>query len=97
MARRGGVTSRFYKETRGLKVSGGQRVKAGTVLTREGDRWKPGVNVIGRTLLTAACEGQVYFTKRRGKYKKAITIVNVRPVVIQDETKTKTQEKSNKS
>ncbi len=79
MARRGGITSRFYRETHGLKVSGGQRVKAGTVLTREGDRWRPGQNVIGRTLLTAACDGEVYFTKRTGKYKKAITLVNVRP------------------
>jgi len=82
MARRGGITGRFYRETHGLKVSGGQRVKSGTVLTREGDRWKPGLNVIGRTLLTAACDGEVYFVKRRGSYKKAVTIVNVRPVVI---------------
>ena len=81
MTRLGGTTKRFYRETRGIKVSGGQRVKAGTVLTREGDRWKPGLNVIGRTLLTAACDGEVYFTKRAGKYKKTITLVNVRSVV----------------
>ena len=80
MTRIGGTTKKFYRETRGIKVSGGQRVKAGTVLTRQGDRWKPGVNVIGRTLLTAACDGAVYFTRKRGKYKKAITIVNIRPV-----------------
>lgn len=79
MARRGGLSKINYKETHGLKVSGGQPVKAGTVLTREGDKWKPGLNVIGRTLLTAACDGEVYFTRRTGKYKTAITLVNIRP------------------
>ena len=58
---------------------GGQPVKAGTVLTRQGDRWKPGINVIGRTLLTAACDGEIYFTHKVGKYTLPITVVNVRP------------------
>ncbi|MDP2653606.1 MAG: 50S ribosomal protein L27 [Candidatus Omnitrophota bacterium] len=81
MARKGGITSKFYRETRGVKVSGGQFVTTGTVLTREGDRWKPGINVMGRMHLTAACDGEVYFTKKRGNYKKAVTYIHVRPVV----------------
>lgn len=79
MSRLGKTTKKYYKETRGLKVSGGQVVKAGTVLTRQGDKWHPGVNVTGRTHLTALCDGEVCFTKKMGSYKKALTVVNVRP------------------
>ena len=79
MSRRGGLSSIHYKETRGIKVAGDQIVKSGTVLTRQGDRWKSGANVLGRSLLTAACDGEVYFTKKRGNYRRAVTFVNVRP------------------
>ncbi len=79
MSRLGKTTKKYYKETRGLKVSGGQLVRAGTVLTRQGDKWQPGVNVVGRTHLTALCDGQVYFSKRMGSYKKVLTVVNVKP------------------
>lgn len=79
MTKVGGTTKRFYRETHGIKVSGGQKVTAGTVLTREGNKWKPGLNVIGRTSLTAACEGEVFFTRKRGNYKRTVTFVNIRP------------------
>ena len=59
MTKVGHTTKKFYKETRGMKVSGGQTVKAGTVLTREGHRWKPGQNVIGLMHLTAGCDVEV--------------------------------------
>lgn len=81
MARRGGTKKRFYVETRGMKVSGGQHVKAGSVLTREGHRWKAGLNVDGLMHLTARCDGEVYFTRKTGKYKKELTYINVRPSV----------------
>ncbi len=81
MSRLGHTTKKFYRETRGVKVSGGQLVKSGTILTRRGDRWKPGTNVLGRMSLTAACEGHVYFTKKRGSYRGAVTYIHVRPVV----------------
>lgn len=74
----GGLTSKFYRETRGMKVTGGQAVKAGTVLTREGHKWQPGLNVIGQMHLTASCDGEVYFTRKRNSYKKAVTLINVR-------------------
>ena len=80
MSRVGGLTKKFYRETRGVKVSGGQTVKCGTMLTRRGDKWKPGLNVTGRMHLTAVCDGEVYFTKKRGGYNQSVTIINVRPL-----------------
>ncbi len=62
-----------------MKVSGGQEVKAGTVLTRQGHRWKPGKNVIGLNHLTAACDGEIYFTKTKNKYNRLVTVINVKP------------------
>ncbi len=75
----GGITSKYYRETAGIKVSGGQKVKSGTILTRQGDQWKRGLNVIGRSSLTAACDGEVYFTRRKNGSNKVITIINIRP------------------
>ena len=79
MVRVGGLTSKYYKETKGIKVSGGQKVKAGTILTREGHKWQAGLNVKGRMHLNALCEGEVYFTRKRGKNGNTITYVNIRP------------------
>lgn len=81
MTKVGRTTKRYYKETKGVKVSGGQRVKAGTMLTREGHQWKPGRNVVGRMHLTSVCDGEVYFSKRKSRYKKEVTYINIRPVV----------------
>ena len=78
MSRVGGLTKKFYRETGGIKVSGGQPVKCGTVLTRQGDRWKAGLNVTGRTHLTAGCNGEVYFTRKRGNGGKITTYIHVR-------------------
>ena len=80
MVRVGGLTHKYYKETKGLKTSGGQRVKAGTVLTREGHRWKPGANVTGTSSLTAAIDGEVYFTRKKNRYRRVQTLINIRPV-----------------
>ena len=74
----GGITSKYYCETTGIKVSGGQKVKAGTVLTRKGDQWKPGLNVVGRSSLTAKVAGEVYFTRKKNAYNKIITLVNIK-------------------
>ncbi len=79
MSRVGGITSKFYRYTRGVKVSGGEWVKTGTLLTREGDKWKPGYNVVGQTHLNAACDGTIYFTKKKGNYNRRITYIHVRP------------------
>jgi ribosomal protein L27 len=79
MTKVGHTTKKFYRETRGIKVTGGQSVQAGTVLTRQGDRWRPGKNVIGQIHLTAACDGEIYFTRKKGSYKKLLTVINIRP------------------
>ncbi len=78
MVRVGGLTKKYYKETKGVKVSGGQVVKCGAMLTRNGDRWKPGLNVTGRMHLSAACDGEVYFTKKKGNYRRVVTYINIR-------------------
>ncbi|PIW62809.1 MAG: 50S ribosomal protein L27 [Candidatus Omnitrophica bacterium CG12_big_fil_rev_8_21_14_0_65_50_5] len=80
MAKKGGKTSRFFRETRGLKTSGGQKVTSGSVLTRQGAKWKPGVNVNGEAHLTAACDGEVYFTHKKSSYRRLQTLVNVKAV-----------------
>jgi ribosomal protein L27 len=85
MSKKGGLSHKIYVDTRGVKVSDGQKVKCGTVLTRQGDRWKPGINVQGLMHLTAACNGEVFFTKKRiRKTGKVDTFVNIRPVVAQN-------------
>ena len=75
----GGISSKYYRETAGIKVSGGQKVKSGTILTRQGNQWKCGLNVIGRSSLTAACDGEVYFTRRKNGSNKVITLINIKP------------------
>lgn len=75
----GGLTSKYYTETRGMKVSGGQVVKSGSVLTRQGQKWRPGLNVNGAAHLTAACDGEVYFTRKKNKYNRVITCINIKP------------------
>ena len=79
MVRKGGLTKKYYKETKGVKVAGGQTIKCGTILTRKGDRWKPGLNVTGRMHLTATCDGEVYFTKKMGSYRRVVTYINIKP------------------
>ena len=62
-----------------MKVSGGQTVKSGTVLTRQGNKWRPGLNVIGLSHLTAACDGEVYFTRKKNRYNRVVTCINIKP------------------
>jgi ribosomal protein L27 len=82
MSKKGGLSHKIYADTRGVKVSEGQKVKCGKMLTRQGDHWKPGLNVQGLMHLTAVCDGEVFFTKRRiRKTGKVDTFVNIRPVV----------------
>ena len=82
MSKKGGLSHKIYVETRGMKVSGGETVKCGAMLTRQGDKWKPGINVLGRMHLSAACAGEIYFTRKRNrKNGKIESIINVRPAV----------------
>jgi ribosomal protein L27 len=78
MAGKGGLSHKYYSETRGLKVTAGQKVKSGTILTRQGDKWKAGINVGGKTILFALCPGEVYFSKTKGKRNKMITKISIK-------------------
>lgn len=78
MAGKGGLSHKFYRETRGLKIAAGQRVRTGYILTRQGDKWKAGLNVSGRTTLFALKDGAIYFTKTKGKRNKEITAINIK-------------------
>lgn len=70
---------KHYKDTKGIKVTAGQMVNTGTLLTREGDKWRPGKNVGGKGHLYALCKGKVSFAKKRGKYRKTQTYINILP------------------
>jgi ribosomal protein L27 len=89
----GGLTHKFHRETRGIKVAGGQRVKAGTILTREGHRWRPGLNVVGQNHLTAVVEGNVYFTKKKNNYNKVVTVINVKPAEVKAKSRARAKAK----
>jgi len=78
MAGKGGLSHKYYCETRGLKVTAGQKVNTGAILTRQGDKWKTGINVGGRTILFALVDGTVYFTKTKGKHNRLITKINIK-------------------
>ncbi|MDP3143644.1 MAG: 50S ribosomal protein L27 [Candidatus Omnitrophota bacterium] len=78
MAGKGGLSHKFYRETRGLKIAAGEKVKTGSILTRQGDKWKSGLNVSGRTTLFALKDGIIYFTKTKGKRNKEITAINIK-------------------
>ena len=80
MTKVGGISHKFYRETRGMKVTGGQFVTGGTVLTRQGHKWHPGRNVVGRTHLSAGCDGIVFFTRKKSGFNRINTIINIRPI-----------------
>ena len=79
MAQRGGISHINYKETRGLKTGSGTFVTKGTILTRQGSKWKAGINVGGTETRFALCDGTVYFTKKKGSYrtKKSAAVINI--------------------
>lgn len=83
MAQRGGISHINYKEIRGLKANAGQFVAKGSILTRQGDKWKKGLNVSGEGTLYAKIDGTVYFTRKRGAYRKdrLRTFINIKTVV----------------
>lgn len=81
MAQRGGLSHIHYTETRGLKVAAGQFVTTGSVLTRQGNKWKAGLNVADSGTLFAKIDGTVYFTRKRSAYRKTDihTVINIKP------------------
>jgi len=67
------------KKDKALKVSGGQLVKAGEILSRGFSTYKAGANVKGLDTLYALCPGKIYFSTRKTSHGKVRTFINVLP------------------
>jgi len=67
------------KKDKALKVSSGQKVIAGKILSRGIPTYKAGMNVKGQGTLYALCAGEVYFSKKKTSGGKARTFINVKP------------------
>ena len=67
------------KKDEALKVTAGAKAKTGKILVRGINTYKAGVNVRGSGTLFAACDGSVYFTRKKTSRGKVRTFINVRP------------------
>ena len=65
------------KKDKAVKVSSGQSVTTGTILSRGISVYKAGVNVKGLGTLYALCDGKVYFTKKKTSHGRVRTYINV--------------------
>lgn len=68
------------KKDKALKVSSGQNVKTGTILSRSLGNYKAGKNVQGLDTLFALCPGKIYFSKKKSSYNKIRTYINIAPL-----------------
>ncbi len=68
------------KKDKALKVSNGQSVKTGQILSRGIDTYKAGHHAKGLDTLFALCPGKVYFTRKKTSHGKVRTLINVEPV-----------------
>jgi ribosomal protein L27 len=67
------------KKDKAVKVSCGQLVKTGQILTRGMPTYKAGINVKGLDTLFALSCGKVYFTRKKTPHGKFRTFVNIMP------------------
>ncbi len=67
------------KKDRAVKVSGGEAVKKGQILIRGLSFYKAGTNVKGINTMHAVCDGKAAFTKKKTRFGKLRTFINVRP------------------
>lgn len=70
------------RKDKAVKVSAGQSVKTGAILSIGISAYKAGKNVKGRCTLHAACAGKVYFTKKKTPHGKGRTFINLEPAAI---------------
>lgn len=68
------------KKDKAIKVSAGQPVKTGQILSRGVPTYKAGFNVGGLGALYALCSGKAYFSKKKTSHGKARTFINVAPL-----------------
>ena len=67
------------KKDKMLKVSGGQRVKTGQILSRFVPTYKAGRNVKGLATIVSLCDGTVQFSRKKTSHGKVRTFINVIP------------------
>ena len=67
------------KKDKMTKVSQGQSVKTGQILVRRITTYKAGINVEGKGVLFALCDGKVAFTKKKTSHGRPRTFLNVIP------------------
>ena len=67
------------KKDKALKISSGEQVKTGQILSRGIPTYKAGVNVKGLGTLYAISPGKIYFTKKKTSKGKVRTFINIAP------------------
>lgn len=67
------------KKDEALKVSNGQPVKTGQILSRAMNQYKAGANARGVGTIFSLSAGKVYFTKKKTPHGKFRTFINVAP------------------
>ncbi|TRZ50220.1 50S ribosomal protein L27 [bacterium] len=67
------------KKDKMTKVCQGQSVKTGQILVRRMPAYKAGVNVGGRGVLFALCDGKVSFSKKKTSHGRPRTFLSVIP------------------
>jgi len=69
------------KKDKAMKVSNGQTVKTGQILSRGLDVYKAGQNVKGLDTIFALCPGKVYFTRKKSSRGKVRTLINIEATI----------------
>lgn len=67
------------KKDKAVKISGGELVKTGQILSRGIASYKAGTNVKGEATLYALCPGKVYFSRKKTSHGKVRTFINIVP------------------
>lgn len=67
------------KKDKAIKVSSGQKVLTGQILTRGIMTYKAGRNVGGIDTLYATCSGKVSFSKKKTSHGRPRTFIHVLP------------------
>lgn len=68
------------KKDRAIKVSSGEFVKTGQILSRGIMTYKAGRNVRGIDTLYAACSGEVSFSKKKTSHGRPRTFIHILPI-----------------
>ena len=68
------------KKDKALKVSSGETVKTGQILSRGLNTYKAGHNIKGLDTLHALCPGKVYFTRKKTGHGKIRTFINIEAI-----------------